>query len=569
MFSKYPMIPVDSAKSIIRSSLPDHYSEEISILQSKNRVLSQDLHSPINFPPFRASTMDGYAINHTETPGNFQIFSATRAGDIPSNLPPGYCSYITTGAAIPDHADAVIPIEDVKINPDSIEIPKCSANQFIRSIGSDIKQGELVGQKSTVLTPSHIALLASIGFTTVPVNRLPVIGIISTGSELKEIGQSLNYGEIIDSNRLMIKMLLEEAQVQVKDYGIVKDSYEEIRENLLRMSQECDFWISSGGVSMGDKDFVKPLIEQEGEVLFGRVNMKPGKPMTFGKIGKCLAFALPGNPVSCFVCFYLFVRYAIDCVLGRHGLSEVRVRLMDRVKLDPRPEYHRALVKWKEGGFVAVSTGPQQSSRLLSTVQANAILVFPAVSDSKKEISGEVQAILLNNFESLPPAPKPQHYDLSKTIAQVGILTISDRAYNKIYEDKSGPLLQVKVKELWDTEISYKIVPDEHSNIKEALLLFCESCDVIFTTGGTGFGQRDRTPEVTKEVIEKEAPGLVMKMISDGMKSTEFACLSRQIAGSRGKTLIINLPGSLGGVTDCFNSVCELVPHIVYLLKEG
>lgn len=567
MFSKYPMIPVDSAKSIISSTLSQLSSEEIPISLGKSRVLSQDLYSPINFPPFRASTMDGYAINHAETPGTFKISSSSHAGDNLFTLSPNYCSYITTGAAVPNNADAVIPIEEVKINSDSIEIPKCIQNQYIRSIGSDIKQGELVGQKNTVLSPSHLALLASIGFTCIPVYKKPIVGIISTGSELKDIGQSLGFGEIVDSNRLMIRLLLEEAQVQVKDYGIVKDSYEEIKECLIRMSSECDFWISSGGVSMGDKDFVKPFIEQEGEVLFGRVNMKPGKPMTFGRIGKCLAFALPGNPVSCFVCFYLFVRFAVDLVLGRPALPEVCVKLLDTVKLDPRPEYHRAIVKWQGGEFVAVSTGPQQSSRLLSTLQANAILIFPMISDSKKEISGTVQALLLNNFES-PPQSKHSHYDLSKKVSTVGILTISDRAYTQVYEDKTGPYLQKKVRKLWDSESVYKIVPDESEQIKETLLLLCETCDVIFTTGGTGFSHRDRTPEVTKGLIEKEAPGLVIKMINDGLKSTEFAALSRQVAGSRGKTLIINLPGSPGGVSDCFKSISGLIPHIVYLLKQ-
>ena len=574
MFSKYPMIPVEGAKSLILSSLPKILSETVPISSCLNRVLSEDIYSPIDFPPFRASTMDGYAVRSSETPNMFSIFSSIRAGDsLSSSLPPSHCSYITTGAAVPPEADAVIPIEEVKILSNQIEIPKCQSNQFIRQVGSDISKGELVGEKDSILRASHIALLASIGINEVQVKKTPVVGLLSTGSELKEVGQVCKYGEIVDSNRLMIKLMLQELGVSIKDYGIVSDEFENIRETIRKMSLECDLWISSGGVSMGDKDYVKPIIEMDGEVVFGRINMKPGKPMTFGKIGNCLAFALPGNPVSCFVCYYLFVRMAIDEMLTKPQLPIIKVKLNQRLKLDFRPEYHRSTVQWDKDHFIAVSTGNQQSSRLQSTVNSNCILIFPMKTETQTEIFGEVEGILLSSFSNVPPPPATilsdsTHSSQLSSIARVTIITVSDRVHSKTYEDKTGPYLQTRVKELWHCEVDYKVVPDEYSDIKSSILSSCESSDLIITTGGTGFGPRDRTPEVTQEIIEKPAQGLITKMLIDGLKSTEFACLSRQLAGTRGKSLIVNFPGSPGGVRDCFESIYKLVPHIVFLIKQ-
>ena len=569
------MIPVEEAKSLVLSSLPKIHSEAVPISSSLNRVLSEDIYSPIDFPPFRASTMDGYAVRSIETPNKFSIFSSIRAGDsISSSLPPSHCSYITTGASVPVEADAVVPIEEVKILDSQIEIPKCQSNQFIRQVGSDISKGELVGQKGSILRASHIALLASIGINEVQVKKMPVVGLLSTGSELKEVGQVCKYGEIVDSNRLMIKLMLQEVGVNIKDYGIVSDEFENIRETIRKMSLECDLWISSGGVSMGDKDYVKPIIEMDGEVVFGRINMKPGKPMTFGKIGNCLAFALPGNPASCFVCYYLFVKMAIDEMICNPQLPIIKVRLNERLKLDFRPEYHRSTVQWDKDHFIAASTGRQQSSRLQSTVNSNCILIFPMKTETQTEIFGEVEGILLSSFSTVPPPPPPAvqadsiHSNQLSSITRVSIITVSDRVHSKTYEDKTGPYLESRVKEVWQCEVDYKVVPDEYADIKSVILSSCESSDLIITTGGTGFGPRDRTPEVTQEIIEKPAQGLITKMLIDGLKSTEFACLSRQLAGTKGKSLIVNFPGSPGGVRDCFESIYKLVPHIVFLIKQ-
>lgn len=436
MFSKYPMISVDQALALIDGAVLEGGSEKISILIAKSRVLYEEIRSPIDFPAFRASTMDGYAVISNETPGTFTVHQSVRAGSGITSLPFGQCAYITTGAAVPEGADAVIPIEEIKFVENSIQIPQCTPHQCIRPIGSDIKQGEIIGEKNDVLTPQHLALIASVGITELSVYKIPIIGVLSTGNELQEIGTILNYGEIIDSNKSMMKMLLDSKCI-VKDFGIVKDSFESTRDLMMKMSEECDMIVTSGGVSMGDSDFVKPIIEKHGEVLFGRVNMKPGKPMTFGKIGKCLAFALPGNPVSCFVCFYLFVKYAIDKYVNFEPLPVISVWLESTQKLDPRPEYHRAVVKWDGEKFVAVSTGPQQSSRLLSAVKANVILKFPQATETMKSISGKVQGILIGNFLTTVKTTEHLQAKREKNL-KCGVITVSDRAFRGEYEDKTG-----------------------------------------------------------------------------------------------------------------------------------
>jgi gephyrin len=567
MFSKFPMIPVEEAKSLIQSSISPIKTEKISLSSSLNRILAEDIHSPIDFPPFRASTMDGYALRSSDSPGTLLLSSPIRAGDSTKPLPLSHCLYITTGAALPSEADSVVPVEDVEIHSDRIKVPQCKANQFIRQVGSDICQGQLIGSKGSVLTAQHLALLASVGLSQVLVKKAPVVGVLSTGSELKDVGQVVQMGQIIDSNRLMLKLLLQEMEVEVRDYGIVQDDFEVLRESIKEMSSQCDLWVSSGGVSMGDKDFVKPIIELEGQVVFGRVNMKPGKPMTFGKIGNCLAFALPGNPVSCFVCFYLFVRLAVDHMLGLPGLPVVQVDLNEKLRLDPRPEYHRAVVIWENNRFLANSTGAQQSSRLLSTVRSNCILMIPAKTDLQSEITGQVKALLLGSFESVFPEIKSKHRELKKSVRNAAVITVSDRAFQGVYEDTTGPYLKLRCEETWNCQVQCKVVPDELEEIKNAIIDASETCDVVFTTGGTGMAPRDVTPEATLSVIEKNANGLVVKMINDGLRSTEFACLSRQVAGIRGRTLIINFPGSPGGVKDCFESISGLVAHIVFLIK--
>ena len=446
---------------LIKENIQLCKTEKIPILKGLNRVLASEICSPIDFPTFRASIMDGYAVHSEETPGLLTPFKPIRAGENLIELPKGYCSYITTGSAVPEDSNAVVPIEEVKIQENSIEVPLCKPNQWIREIGSDIKKGEIIGQVNDLVSPQVLALLVSVGLTEIEVFKNPIIGIVSTGNELKEIGQELGFGCIVDSNKIMLKTLVNESKLKPLDFGILSDNYELVKEKMIKMSQECDIIISSGGVSMGDHDYVKPMIEEIGQVVFGRVNMKPGKPMTFGKIGKSFIFALPGNPVSCFVCFYLFVRHAIEIFTNLPRLPVVSVELQEQQRLDPRPEYHRAVVYWNGNSFVAKSTGNQQSSRLLSAARANAILKFPQSTADNSFIKSKIPAILIGPFDykdesfidttfeikkedlqtvdtKTPENLQEKHLAFDKNSIKCGVLTVSDRASQGIYSDQTG-----------------------------------------------------------------------------------------------------------------------------------
>jgi gephyrin len=220
--------------------------------------------------------------------------------------------YVTTGGPVPDFFDAVIPVEETEfVDSTHIKITKqMSVGQFVREPGSDIAKGQIVLNKNQVLRAAELGLLATVGHISVTVFRKPIIGLLSTGNELVPAStEVLDDGKIRDSNKLMLKSILKEYQVagEVKDYGTVSDDEDSLREKMLLACSECHMVVTSGGVSMGELDLVKPFVEKNGEVYFGRLNMKPGKPTTFGKIGRAVVFALPGNPVSAFVTAHLFV----------------------------------------------------------------------------------------------------------------------------------------------------------------------------------------------------------------------------------------------------------------------
>ncbi|CAG9316696.1 CNX1E [Blepharisma stoltei] len=580
MFSKYPMIEVEEARNIVKSQCENKKIERIELIQGLNRVLAEDIVAKKPFPEFRASTMDGYAVKVQDCPGNLQIDGSIRAGEASNELETGHAKYITTGAPLPKGADAVIPIEEVKIENDTLTVPQAKLGQWIREIGSDIEEGQIVISKNNVLGAAEIALLASLNVREISAIAKIKIGILSTGNELKTLGEETKYGEIIDSNSIMINMLCQEAGCEVKNYGIVKDDLDLVKNTLITMSEECEIIITSGGVSMGDRDFVKPILEQEGQVFFGRLNMKPGKPTTFAKLNNALAFALPGNPVSCFVCFYLLVRYAIDLISSKPEFPIITVNLgSQEIKLDSRPEYHRVIVAWDGSEFKAVTTGSQASSRLLSASKANALLMLPKSSPSLSSISGKVQAILVKPFSNIQPEMKAaristQHHECPhfaprNDSVKIGILTISDRVSEGVATDTSGPHLIEKSKELFNGCCTfYQIVPDEIERIRDALLEWCnEGFELIFTTGGTGFSERDVTPEATKMVIEREAPGISTQLIVEGLAKTPLASLSRGVAGIKGRSLIINLPGSLKAVKEGFEILSQVIPHAISILR--
>lgn len=421
--SPYEMIQVEKALEIITNSLSSLPVQAVQTLESLNAVLAVDVFAPGPFPPFRASIKDGYAIGLNTKKCPLVVRTETLAGDSYSApLQLGDAAYVTTGAPVPLGADAVVMVENCQRKDDCLFIQKWpSSGQDIREVGSDLASGQLVLPKGTFIGAAEIGLLAACCITSVPVVSRPVVGVLSTGDEVVDLTHAdevarenfgkLPVGKIVDSNRPMLLAAVREALpfCDAVDLGNVKDDYSSVKSALTNAVDQCNIVITSGGVSMGRRDIVKPVLGEIANVHFGRVIMKPGKPLTFatlsGKTDRCFV-ALPGNPVSCFVCFHLAVTVAARRLAGWGPKAVfnpmVEASLDSTIKLDPeRPEYHRATLRWVENsGYVATSTGIQASSRLLSARSANALLLLPA-QEAILPAGAKVKALVLNGTVKL------------------------------------------------------------------------------------------------------------------------------------------------------------------------
>eukprot|EP01125_Pyxidicula_operculata_P012148 TRINITY_DN3988_c0_g2_i1.p1 TRINITY_DN3988_c0_g2~~TRINITY_DN3988_c0_g2_i1.p1 ORF type:complete len:424 (-),score=79.48 TRINITY_DN3988_c0_g2_i1:217-1488(-) len=414
--SPYPMIPVPDAMGIVLQNTDRLPEKVVPISESVGLVLSKDVVAGDPLPPFPASVVDGYALCYEDGVGVFPVIGVVTAGNISSiKVVPGKVAQITTGSAIPDGANAVVMVEETELvdtTPEGNEIIKIKKasklGQFIRPVGSDVKTGEIVVGSGDVIGSAEVGLMATVGVSEVSVYSPPVVAFLSTGDELVEANQTPKNGQIRDSNRPMLLAAANQLGnlASVIDLGIALDTNEALENQIRSGLEKADILVTSGGVSMGELDLLKPILEKSGKVHFGRLAMKPGKPCTFATLEvngkKKLIFALPGNPVSSCVCFYLFVVLAIRKMAGYSNprLPVVKAKLKNKIRLDvDRPEYHRATVSWNssEQSFFAESTGIQASSRLLSMRTANALLPLPN-GDITLEAGTLVDAIMIAPF---------------------------------------------------------------------------------------------------------------------------------------------------------------------------
>jgi gephyrin len=293
-------------------------------------VLASDIVAQKSLPEFRASVVDGYAVKSLDGPGKYPLKAVSTAGEI-RDIPiihSGQIARVATGAAVPDGADAVVMVEDTNLTLSEngqekiIEIKvKSEAGQFIRNVGSDIKKGEIILKKGHVISPADIGVIASIGMTFISVISKPRVSIFSSGNEIVEPSSSTSFGQIIDSNRPTLKCLLSKFGFPFLDMGIVLDNPTSIQDTIKESLEKSDILITTGGVSMGELDCIKTVLESlDAKIHFGRVSIKPGKPTTFAtlihKNKKKIIFALPGNPVSAYVTFHLFVLPCLHATAG-------------------------------------------------------------------------------------------------------------------------------------------------------------------------------------------------------------------------------------------------------------
>ncbi|XP_030382037.1 molybdenum cofactor synthesis protein cinnamon [Scaptodrosophila lebanonensis] len=404
--SSFPMLPVKDALDIVFNIVQRNKSLE----KFQNELLS-----PVNIPPFRASIKDGYAVQSQGFAGAKRVVGCVAAGDEPSDyaMQEDECFKINTGAAMPVHTNCVVQVEDTKVlqrdrqgNEKLVETLVQPTNGYdVRPIGCDLRKGEKVFpefESSRVVSKS---LLASVGVQLAI--RNPKIAIISTGSELLAPHQPPEPGKIYDSNSTMLDELLTYFGFDCIDVRVLSDNFETIQQTLSQLYETVDFVICTGGVSMGDKDFIKPVLESmKFKLHFGRVNMKPGKPMTFASRDEKYFFGLPGNPVSAFVTFHLFalpaIRWAAGWNLSKSMLPiiDVKLRRSQPIQLDPRPEYIRASVSSKNGKLYATINGDQISSRLQSIVGADVLIHFPGRSAEKSyAMDGDIYPASVLRFD--------------------------------------------------------------------------------------------------------------------------------------------------------------------------
>lgn len=392
------MIPVEEAWQRIAAALRPLPPAPHSLAESAGLVLGTDIISTENMPPFASATMDGYAVVAADGEPTRQILAQQEAGA--ANAPavsPGAAVRIMTGAPLPAGADAVIPFEDADESNGVVGLRRpVRAGENVRQPGADIAAGQTVLAAGTRLGPAEVGLLASLGQTIIQVRPRPVVAILASGEELVPPEVTPGPGQIRDSNSLALAAAVSEAGGTPLLLGAVADSEAALRAAISDGVSRAHVLLTSGGVSMGTKDLVKPLLAELGTVHFGRVAQKPGKPMTFAVVRNKPVFGLPGFPVSSLVCFENLVRPALRLLAGQARLwrPEVPVRLTHDLRRDPeRLEFVRATVKRVQGVLWATPTGAQTSSRLASLVGANALLRVGAGLDAAFA-GDEVMAIL-------------------------------------------------------------------------------------------------------------------------------------------------------------------------------
>jgi len=371
------------ALEIVLAHTPRLSAERVSLVDAVGRILAQDLTATEDFPSFRASTMDGFAVVAEDDSPWREVVGAQMAGALQElRVSVGTAVRIMTGAPVPEGATAVIPIEQAEAADDHIIVQAESlrAGDNIRGIGADVRCGELVLHAGTVLGPAEIGLVAGLGEVPVPVRRRARVSVLSTGDELVEPDQPLRTGQIRDSNRFSLVAALTGVGAEIVWAGTAPDDREQLRHLFEDRIQESDIVVTSGGVSMGDLDLVKLLLSDLATVHFRRIKMKPGKPLNFATRGETLIFGLPGNPVSALVSFEVFIRNALAQMNGQRVPVHPRVPVVLEQDIVPsdRIEYQRATVRVGENGkLVGSTTGGQASSRLSSFVGANALLEIP------------------------------------------------------------------------------------------------------------------------------------------------------------------------------------------------
>ncbi len=386
------LMPLDTALTqMLNRITPLNATETVPLLQAFSRVTAHDLVSPLDVPGFDNSAMDGYAVRLAElTDGAVLPVAGKAFAGQPFNdvWPAGTCIRIMTGAPVPEGCDAVVMQEQTEQSDGGVRfIAQVKSGQNIRRRGEDIANGAVVFPAGTRLTVAEVPVLASLGIAEVDVVRKVRVAVFSTGDELQLPGQPLADGQIYDTNRLAVHLMLQELGCEVVNLGIIPDDPAKLREVFIQADQQADVVISSGGVSVGEADYTKEILEELGEIGFWKLAIKPGKPFAFGKLNHSWFCGLPGNPVSAALTFYQLVQPLLAKLSGNVGQTQpmrLRVRAASRLKKSPgRLDFQRGVLQRNPDGELVVSSTGHQGSHIFSSFSlGNCFIVLERERDN-------------------------------------------------------------------------------------------------------------------------------------------------------------------------------------------
>lgn len=383
-----PWLTVDEAINRMMTSVKKiHDTEVLNIRDALNRVLAKDVVSSINVPPYANSAMDGYAFNSVDLPAegkNTLMLAGKSFAGIPfeGKVKPGECVRIMTGAQMANGTDSVIMQEQVQADGNSITIQAghCKGEN-VRHIGEDIKEGDTVLSAGQLLSPAELGVLASLGVAKVTVQKQIRVAFFSTGDELRNVDEELDEGQIYDSNRYTLFGMLKNLGVELIDMGIIPDDRHAIEDAFKRAASQADAIITSGGVSVGEADYVKETLDKLGKVDFWKIAMKPGKPLAFGFVDDAVFFGLPGNPVSVMATFYQFALPTLKTMMGLAVTKATTVKVAcktDLRKAPGRTDFQRGILQMNEQGELVVESIGMQASHVLSGMsKANCFIILP------------------------------------------------------------------------------------------------------------------------------------------------------------------------------------------------
>ena len=375
----------DALKTLTTHVTPVSVSETIPLEQCDGRILAENIVSPIHVPSHDNSAMDGYALRAADLEQNVTLKLAGQsfAGHpFTGTCPSGHCIRIMTGAAVPEETDTVIMQEQTETTEQGIRFLKSAKpGNNVRRAGEDIAKGSDVLSAGHRLRPQDLGLLASLGVASVTVYKKLTVAVFSTGDELKAPGESLGHGDIYDSNRIVIISMLKRLGVEVLDLGKLPDDRAIIRDALVQADQDADIVVTSGGVSVGEADFIKEILEELGQIGFWKLAIKPGKPFAFGQLANSVFFGLPGNPVSATVTLHILATAAIRVMSGEKYAPSVSLQAVCQTplkKVQGRREFQRGIIAADSHGTpVVVTTGSQGSGILRSMNMANCYIILP------------------------------------------------------------------------------------------------------------------------------------------------------------------------------------------------